>query len=59
MFTWDAENRLIGLESTTNGTMQGCSYIAGTALCFGAANLCAKRRPQRNGFRDRLRYFTR
>lgn len=27
-----------------------CSYIAGTALCFGAGYLCARRRPQRNGF---------
>jgi hypothetical protein len=26
-----------------------CSYIAGTAICFGAGYLCAKRRPQRNG----------
>lgn len=27
-----------------------CSYIAGTALCFGAGYLCARRRPQRNGY---------
>lgn len=27
-----------------------CSHIAGTALCLGAGYLCAKRRPQRNGY---------
>ena len=27
-----------------------CSYIAGTALCFGAGYFCARRCPQRNGF---------
>ena len=27
-----------------------CSYIAGTALCFGAGYWCARRRPERNGF---------